>query len=468
MLNRIIRQAAVARIRQSIQRSDLETVIKHALVQDSAAKKDLLQVLQCVPDSFHAKEAKKEDEMEISKPDGVEKPAPTKAVAGTPEWVLTPSNTPEVTVFLQWLTLIMLVDAQKLQEAMVLSSSVVSSLLEVNRRTMDDLRSRIFFYHARIYELLNKSKVIRPQMLAAYRSSVLHHDYIGQAMLLNLLLRGCVNANLFDQADKLISKTQFPEIRSNNQFARYLYYMGRIHAVQLDYTESLRCLTEALRKAPQTCAFGFRTQVQKMIIIVQLLTGEIPDRDVFRQPKMGAILAPYLALSKAVRDGDLDEFRNVVEASEGSFVKDGVMNLITRLRQNVIKAGLRRINLCYSRISIADICARLKLESPEDAELIIAKAVRDGVIDAVIDHEGKFISSKESLDTYSSIEPTNAFHNRISFCLNIHNEAVCAMRFPDHQDDDETAEARRERLKEEQELALTLVDDDDEEDDDGF
>lgn len=73
-------------------------------------------------------------------------------------------------------------------------------------------------------------------------------------------------------------KTTFPENVSNNQFARYLYYQGRINAVQLEYSEAQTALIQALRKAPEVGAVGFRITVQKLLIIVELLMGEIPNR----------------------------------------------------------------------------------------------------------------------------------------------------------------------------------------------
>lgn len=46
-------------------------------------------------------------------------------------------------------------------------------------------------------------------------------------MLLNLLLRNLLKYNLYDQADKLVSKTTFHEdTASTNQHVRYLYYQG--------------------------------------------------------------------------------------------------------------------------------------------------------------------------------------------------------------------------------------------------
>ena len=104
----------------------------------------------------------------------------------------------------------------------------------------------------------------------------------------------CHRYNLYDQADKLVSKSSFPEQASNNQLARYLcalqirlslldaplpqlaaithrrtlarcrYYLGRIKSIQLDYTEALRNLQQALRKAPQSSATGFRITVHPM------------------------------------------------------------------------------------------------------------------------------------------------------------------------------------------------------------
>ena len=51
------------------------------------------------------------------------------------------------------------------------------------------------------------------------------------------------------QAEKLRSKAQRPEVsRSTHQLCRYLYYLGRIRAIQLEYTEAKDCLQQALRK----------------------------------------------------------------------------------------------------------------------------------------------------------------------------------------------------------------------------
>ena len=155
---------------------------------------------------------------------------------------------------------------------------------------------------------------------------------------------------------------------------------------------------------------------------------------------------------------------------------------------------------------------QLKLDTPEDVELICAKAIRDGVLNAVIDHDKQQLKvrsaamdarlgsdasartrtralslalacavraarphwsqlgrsrgtrarvrrglvegtprpltpvwlhpvataaapreqSMQDLDIYSTPEPQRSFHERINFCLDVHNEAVkaCARACP--------------------------------------
>lgn len=179
--------------------------------------------------------------------------------------------------------------------------------------------------------------------------------------------------------------------------------------------------------------------------------GDIPERLIFRQSTMRHALAPYFQMTQAVRLGDIHKFNQVLESYGKIFqvrfhniyhkneVKhvsflimqaDHTYTLIIRLRHNVIKTAIRAISLSYSRISLADIAQKLMLDSAEDAEFIVAKAIRDGVIEAWLDHDGKFMQSKESIDVYSTREPQLAFHQRITFCLQIHNQSVKAMRFP--------------------------------------
>jgi 26S proteasome regulatory subunit N3 len=137
-----------------------------------------------------------------------------------------------------------------------------------------------------------------------------------------------------------------------------------VRATQLDYTDAFSKLNQAVRKAPADegrAALGFRREVTKLLVIVQLLLGDIPERATFDQPALRRSLQPYLALTTAVRLGDLLEFEKTVTAHAAMFKKDKTHTLILRLGHNVIKTGLRKISLSYSRISLAEIAGKLHL-----------------------------------------------------------------------------------------------------------
>ncbi|EHA8590697.1 putative 26S proteasome non-ATPase regulatory subunit 3 [Cocos nucifera] len=166
-----------------------------------------------------------------------------------------------------------------------------------------------------------------------------------------------------------------------------------------------KSLLQAAPKAP-IGARGFQIQCNKWAVIVRLLLVEIPERTVFMQKGMKKALTPYFELTNAGQIGDLELFRTVAEKFSGTFNSDRMHYLIVRLRHNVIRTGLH--------------------------------------------HGNGWIVSKETGDIYSTNEPQIAFNSRIVFCLNMHNEAVRALRFPPNSHKEkESAEKRQERQKQE-------------------
>ncbi|KAM1031314.1 hypothetical protein FF1_035072 [Malus domestica] len=373
---------------------------------------------------------------------------------------------PELEMYSYLLVLIFLIDQKKYNEAKACASASIARIKNLNRRTIDVLASRLYFYYSLSYELTGDLAEIRGNLLNLHRIATLRHDELGQETLLNLLLRNYLHYNLYDQAEKLRSKAPRFEAHSNQQFCRYLFYLGKIRTIQLEYTDAKESLLQAARKAP-IAALGFRIQCNKWAIIVRLLLGEIPERTVFMQKGMEKALRPYFELTNAVRIGDLELFKNIAEKFSNVFNADRTHNLIVRLRHNVIRTGLRNISISYSRISLVDVAKKLRLDSPNpvaDAESIVAKAIRDGAIDATLDHANGWMVSKETGDIYSTNEPQAAFDTRIAFCLNLHNDAVRALRFPPNSHKEkESAEKRRERQQQEQELAKHIAEEDDDE-----
>jgi 26S proteasome regulatory subunit N3 len=331
-----------------------------------------------------------------------------------------------------------------------LCKETVNKIQSLNRRSMDPIAAKIWFAVERSYELGGALADARPMFLAAQRTASLRHDDDTQASLINRLLRSYLHYSLYDQADKLVSKTTFPASASNPQFTRYHYFLGRIKAVQLNYTAAHTNLQQAIRRAPPAkTAPGFYQAVHKLFVVVELLMGDIPDRSTFRHPVLQNALRAYFDIVKAVRTGSLSEFQATLTKHAAQFEADKTYTLIVRLRQNVIKTGIRRLSLSYSRISLRDICLKLHLDSEEDAEYIVGKAIRDGVIEGRIVHEKGWMECEGRKNGYGP-EVSEVFGRRIGYCLELHNQSVKAMRYPlnAHRKELAAAEGAREREKE--------------------
>ncbi|KAI5480596.1 26S proteasome non-atpase regulatory subunit 3 [Pseudohyphozyma bogoriensis] len=388
-------------------------------------------------------------------------PAPSSTTTAPPAAPL--ANLPEADVYVSLLVLLHLLDSKAYDQAKSLAKGLIADIGDWNRRTMDQLASKAYFFWVRVWEASGEdTAALRTSLLAAQRTAALRHDDDLQATLLPLLLRNYLQHHLYDQADRLVSKTTFPEGTAGNaQIARWYYYVGRIRAIQLNYTEAHSNLQQAIRRAPEAkAAPGFLQTAHKLSIIVELLMGEIPERSIFRQPVLKSALKPYLEIVQAVRTGSITTFNEALANNTSKFQADHNTSLIVRLRHNVIKTALRTISLAYSRIPLADVSAKLHLNSEEDAEYIVAKAIRDGVIDAVVDHEKGFMMSKEAGDVYATNEPQQAFDTRIKFLLELHNQSVKAMRYPLNAHAKELASAGEARERE-RELAKEIEEDGD-------
>ncbi|KAI0716513.1 PCI domain-containing protein [Earliella scabrosa] len=397
--HRVLR--SLAHLRRKLDDKVLRDAVNAIYTTDSPTKKSLLSWLP---------EASSEQSMDVDA-------APTSKQQ--------PEPVPEVDIYFRLLILHrLLTSSDNYPKATQLAHETVEKMQTLNRRSMDPIAAKIWYAVERTYELQGKLADARPLFLAAQRTAALRHDDETEASLINRILRSYLQYSLYDQADKLVSKTTFPTAAGNPQHARYHYYLGRIKAVQLNYTAAHTNLQQAIRRAPPAkTAPGFYQAVHKLSIVVELLMGDIPERSLFRHPVLEKALAGYFEIVKAVRNGSLSQFQTTLSRYAAQFEADKTYTLIVRLRQNVIKTGIRRLSLSYSRISLRDICVKLHLDSEEDAEYIVGKAIRDGVIEGRIVHEKGWMECGGQKSGYGP-EVSDVFSRRIAYCLELHNQSV--------------------------------------------
>ena len=412
---------------------------------------------------------------------------------------------PEVEVFASLVAATHLLDAGHPGEAAPLAVAAASRARAANRRTLDALAARVAAALSLAHERKGTLAEARPALLELHRAACARRDEPGQEALLNLLLRNYLGCGLVAQAEALRAAARRPDPpRSPQQFARYLFYLGRIRASRLEFPEAREALLQASRKAPAApgAGAGFRLACAKWLTLVRLLLGDVPrlselaeagagcgpcgggkapasaaaaaekhPDEPFVSPDDGP-LGAYVALARAVRAGDLQAFADAAAAGAEAFRLDETLPLVGRLRHAVIRAGLARASAAYARIPLALLAQRLGLSSAEDAEAVAAKAIADGSLSATIDHDGGFLEAGSGAGGYEGAGPRDALHARTAFCLEIHNEAVRALRYEPAgaaaaaAAAAETAEQARERARAEEEMARAIAEgeDDDEED----
>jgi 26S proteasome regulatory subunit N3 len=453
-------------LRKKLTKPALKDVLDRAFPKGSKTGQQLIasSIFGLLPEppakdeSMEVDEAPKEEkEGESSTP----APAPAKKYTA-PVDSATQDLIPEGVVYLRLLLILAALDAGKVAEAGAFAKETTELIQAANRRTMDQIAAKVYFYLARTYELQGRLAELRPTLLAVRQSAHLRKDENLEITVVNLLLRSYLQSNLYDQADKLLSKIEMPTSSNTAQTARWYFYTARLRAVQLNYAGAADLLLTAIRRAPKDeVAPGFVQIIHKFYIVTEMLTGRIPDRAMFRRPVLQHALLPYFQIVQAVRVGDVAAFQRAFTTHEQAFLADSTHFLILRLRHFVIRTALRTITLAYSRISLRDVCLKLGLDSEEDTEYIVAKAIKDRVIDATIDHKGGFMQSKVKKDIYETDEPQQQIAQRLKYALEMHNDALQGMRFAAnvHRKELETAADARERDREIAQLIQETEDD---------
>mmetsp|Transcript_3701 Transcript_3701/g.5674 ORF Transcript_3701/g.5674 Transcript_3701/m.5674 type:complete len:427 (+) Transcript_3701:1-1281(+) len=353
------------------------------------------------------------------------------------------ANSAEAEVFIG-LLICMVLTKEKLHEA---CQELAQSLLDKKvTRTAQPLVAKLYYYIALSQE--KRGHLDEKAFMQYYRAACLKHDTFTQATLVNIILRAYLTTKRVKQAQEFAEKTGFPESAPYPEIARHQFYLGQINAFRLNYPEAQNRLVQAQRKAPENAAEGFRRTVQKLRVVVELLMGEIPSRKTLVGYKG---LEAYAELVRAVRSGEIERYNHVLTQYQSTFHEDQNLSLVARLRHIVIKAGLRKINIAYSVISLHDIAGKLGLPI-EDTEFVVAKAIRDGVIEATIDHEQKLLRSKPIEDVYRTIEPQQTLQKRIAFTMDLRNDAVRAMQFPQEK-------KTEDKTTEEEEIVISDVED---------
>lgn len=207
-----------------------------------------------------------------------------------------------------------------------LAHETVERMQSFNRRSLDPMAAKVWSATGRAYELGGDLSELRPYvctswyhrtlvltvhypsaLLNAQRTASLRHDTETLATLINLILRSYLLTSSYTAASTFLSKIVYPDssvlstsatsgtspstnttpsngtssslnqllsgsTSSPAQLSRYLYYVGRIRAIELSYTLAHNHLLQAVRRAPKAeQAPGFWQEVSQPTPLTSLV-----------------------------------------------------------------------------------------------------------------------------------------------------------------------------------------------------
>lgn len=163
------------------------------------------------------------------------------------------------------------------------------------------------------------------------------------------------------------------EILDNEENARYSFYLGIISLVKGGYMDALDHFnrSDILNKNRK-----LELRIKKYTIVCKLL---LSDYCIF-YPYLDE-LKPYFSLIGAVRRAELDVFYRLFETHREEFFSLNIYFIVRRLLGNLLQEGLRKISVCYSRISIEDISRILGV----NVDYLIHNAIKNKFIKGYVE-----------------------------------------------------------------------------------
>lgn len=204
-------------------------------------------------------------------------------------------------------------------------------------------------------------------------------------------------------------------INDPEQQAIHNYYRGRLHLVRGEYNKAYHFLQGSIILSSNDV---FVKYVEKCLIACLLLKSEL---SLLRTYCWTWKTRKYFELFECIKSGNMNLFEEIMERNCEDYVEDGLYSILVRLYENVIREGVRKIGLCFKRISLTDIAHLLGM-GLEDASSLLNKCIEDGFIFGFVEN-GIFNSEvikKENIN----------ITDRINDAISTFNYIKGMMRYP--------------------------------------
>lgn len=185
------------------------------------------------------------------------------------------------------------------------------------------------------------------------------------AVLRNCIFDSQINQNIYYAVDDPVDVT-------GEEGARHAFYLGYINLVWGRYEEARGFLAHAGVLARSRV---LNTAIRKCMIVCKVLLSDYSISYPF-----SPALKPYFSLIGVARRGDSEAFEELLSLYKEEFFSMNLYFVIRRCIKNLLLEGLRRISVCYSRITVESIGNILGSR----IDYLLRAAVQKGVVKGYI------------------------------------------------------------------------------------
>ncbi|KAM0687605.1 26S proteasome non-ATPase regulatory subunit 3 [Conglomerata obtusa] len=197
--------------------------------------------------------------------------------------------------------------------------------------------------------------------------------------------------------------------------AIYYYYQGRVFLVMCNYTKARHCFKQASVMSTDKV---FTKLVEKYKLSTFLLLSDLSSLKKYTWQRETSI---FFELYESIKSGNVVLYDEVMHRNKKMYQKYGLYVILKRLFQNVINEGIRKVGMCYSRITIENISFLLNV-GQEELEYLLKKSIAGGRLKGRIE-QGVFLCDEV-------IDEKVCFDDRIKDVIESFSCMKKLMRYP--------------------------------------
>lgn len=305
-----------------------------------------------------------------------------------------------------------------------------------HRMYLDSLNDYLFYKYLNSIELQNVFDKEKPRLYSLLKELQNSKKELLFCNLYTFMMRNLLFSRQLREMFLLMKNCFYPEQIHFVHYTKYLFYKGVFYGRMGKLHLAYKFIGEALRKAPEKRGKNYSKGlekyllfVKKHLIVLELLLNDTPSPKMFEEePK----LWQYKKLVKLVLNGYTEQFENLLTKEKTNFQNDLVYPLMKQMHSIVIRNGLKKLSLAYTKISSNDILKKIHISKEENFELnsFLTKS-KEHIENFAIDQKNEIIEFVKTKEVYSDFKIREMLLSRVKHLNSLDEQVIKSLRYPE-------------------------------------